>query len=156
MITTVLLTLIAFAVLIQPNVPRLFAAMLFVGLTLSHELFLSHLDGLAYYGSAALLDLGIIILTSGINPVPQMVINLHRICKVSIFLNVAGWYIWSAYLPPVAYDLAFMALYGWTLLILIKRDGADVGGFTMDSWNSCFHFNWRSSLSHYRRNKGQT
>jgi len=152
MITTVLLTIIALTVLIQPNAPRLFAALLFVGLTLIHEFFMSDLDGLAYYGSAALLDLGIIILTSGITPVPKMVIDLHRICMVSILINFIGWLIWLAYLPPAAYDSAFVILYLWAVYILINKDSADVGGFTMGGWESCFHFNTYSRISGIDRN----
>lgn len=144
MITTILLSAIGLAVLLQPNAPRFFAALMFASATLSHELFLSHLDGLMYYGSAALIDLAIIILTSGINPVPKMVIALHRICTVSIIANFAGWVMWSLYLPPLTYDLMFMVIYAYTLIILIRKDGVDVGGYGVDSWRSCFHFDQRA------------
>lgn len=126
---------------IQPNAPRFFAAVIFVSITLLHELFLSHYDGLLYYGSAALFDLAIIILTSGINPVPRMVLSLHRICIVSILVNLLGWVIWFFYLPPLTYDLAFVVLYAWALITLINRNGLDVGGYTLDSWATCFRFN---------------
>ena len=132
---------------IQPNAPRFFAAVAFVSITLLHELFLSDYDGLLYYGSAALFDLAIIILTSGINPVPKMVLSLHKICVASILVNLLGWVIWFFYFPPLIYDAAFVALYVWALITLINRSGLDVGGYTLDSWATCFRFNrysWRS------------
>lgn len=153
MIISVLLILIGVAVFIQPNAPRFFAASIFIGLTSSHELFLSHLNGLAYYGSAALLDLGIIVLTSGISPIPKMVITLHKICVLSIFVNFAGWIAWRMYLSPVPYEFAFVVIYAWTIVALMKRSGVgDVRGFGLDSWGSCFHYNLRPCFSQYSRN----
>lgn len=151
MITSILLIFIGAFALLQPNAPRLFAALIFAGLTLAHDFFSSNLDGLMYYGSAALIDLFIIILTSGISPVPKMVITLHKICMVSIVANFFGWVIWTLYYPPIAYDLAFMAIYAWTLITFITRGKIDVGGFTLDSWYSCLRFNNRSRL--VRNNK---
>lgn len=145
------ITLLIYAIIIvsfiQPNAPRLFAGVIFTSITLLHESLLSSYEGFRYYGSAALFDLAIIILTSGINPVPKMVIMLHRICIISIFANLAGWVLWFFYYPPFSYDAFFALIYAWTLITLIKRSGLDVGGYTMDSCVSCFRFNhhtWRN------------
>lgn len=153
-ITYLMYALIVVAVF-QPNAPRLFAAVLFVSIISLHELLLSDLDGLQYYGSAALFDLLIIVLTSGINPVPQMVLSLHRICFVSILANMAGWVIWFFYFPPLIYDLAFVAINVWTLIIFIRRDGENVGGYSMDSWASCFRFNRVTWLNYYHKHGGK-
>jgi len=155
-VITVLLWLIAIAVLFQPNAPRLFGAFVFVAVTLSHEFLISDVDGLAYYGSAALFDMGIIMLVSGINPVPRMVTDLQGICMASVFINGIGYFIWLAELPPIIYDTSFMVLYTWTLLILIERNGTDVGGYRLDSWYSCFRFNRPSFFGHIFGNGGQT
>jgi len=141
MITSVLLMMIAASCLIQPNAPRLFAAAVFAGLTLTHEFSLSHLEGLEYYGSAALVDLGIMIAMSGISPTPAMVINLQRICIASIVTNFLGWVMWLTYLPPIAYNYAYVFIYIVAFAVLIKRDKGDVGGFAMDSWGACFRVN---------------
>lgn len=137
---------------IQPNAPRLFAAVLFMAVITLHEFLLSDLDGLQYYGSAALFDLLIIILTSGINPVPKMVLSLHRICIASILVNLLGWVLWFFYFPPLVYDAAFACLYAWTLIIFIIRDGVNVGGYSLDSWAACFRFNrftWSNYFNQY-------
>lgn len=146
---------LAVVALIQPNAPRFFAAVVFVGAILLHARFLSHLDGLQYYGSAALFDLLIIVLTSGVNPVPQMVLSLHRLCIVSILANAAGWALWFFYFPPLAYDVAFVGIYAWALFILIERDGANVGGYTLGSWASCFRFNRSSWAVHLNKYGGE-
>lgn len=151
-ITYLLYSLVVVA-FIQPNAPRFFAALAFVSITFLHEVFLSGCDGLAYYGSAALFDLLIIAVTSGIRPVPKMVLSLHRICLVSMLANFAGWVIWFAYLPPFVYDATFVAIYVWALMILIRRNGQDVGGYTLASWGTCFRFNRYARYSYFNNNK---
>jgi len=144
---TLLLTIICAVALIQPNITRLFGAIIFAGLTLIHDIYLSSLDGLAYYGSAALTDLAIIVLTSGIFPIPLMVVRLHYICLFSIAANAIGWVMWTAYLPPTIYDAVFVCIYVWVIISMTKRDHSDVGGYSLDSWHTCFSFNritsWR-------------
>jgi len=155
MITTWLLCGLALVAVLQPNAPRFYAAVLFVGVTLLHELFLSHADGALYYGSAALFDLAIIILTTGISPIPRMVVDLHKICMYSIVANFFGWVLWCNYLSPLAYNTAFVVIYAWALITLIKRNGHDVGGYTRDSWRSCFRV-YRRAWGRYRnQHQGQ-
>jgi len=146
-IITGLLTIMCVVALIQPNMSRLFGAVIFAGLTLLHDLCLSDLDGLAYYGSAALTDSAIIILTSGIFPIPVMVVRLHYICLISILVNAAGWVMWMAYLPPTIYDIAFIVVYLCVIITMIRKDTSDVGGYSLDSWRTILSFNritsWR-------------
>lgn len=128
------------AVFVQQNAPRLYAAFVFVGVTLLHDVAFSHLDGIAYYGSAALLDLAIMILLSGVHPLRKTVIRLQVICLISIIANMLGWLIWFVYLPPTAYNFTFFCLYLWALVELLKKDRDNVGGFTVDSWRACIRF----------------
>lgn len=153
-VITYLIYALVVVAFIQPNAPRLFAAVSFVAIISLHEFLLSHLDGFQYYGSAALFDLLIIVLTSGINPVPKMVLSLHKVCITSILANLAGWLLWFLYYPPLAYDAAFVAIYAWALMTLIKRDGLHgmVGGYTMDSWATCFRFNRLTWARYFNKN----
>lgn len=155
MIISVLLAALALAALTQPTAPRLFAALIFVGVTLSHEFILSDLDGFAYYGSAALFDLCIIAATSGINPIPRMVITLHKICLISMGANLFGWILWFSYFPPDAYNALFSAIYLWALITLIIRGRVDVGGFTSDSWATCFRFADYTRRGYFLKYKGE-
>ena len=152
MVITVLISCIAIIALFQPNAPRLFAAVCFAVITLCHEVYFGDLDGLQYYGSAALLDLAIIVITSGINPVPKMVVTLHKICLVSIIANLMGWALWFFHLSPVAYEAVFVVIYAWTLITLLKRNGSDVGGYTLDSWRTCLRFNRYTRASCHFKN----
>ena len=140
-LTSFLLYAIAFSACFQPTAQRLYGALVFVSFTLLHEQLLSDLSGWAYYGSAALFDLVIITILSGIRPAVKMVYQLELISLLSILLNFIGWTTWYLYLPPIAYDVGFVLLYSWALYALIKRD-TDVGDYTLTSWRSCF-----SSLS---------
>lgn len=149
---TILICVGVIAALLQPNAPRLFAACIFTGIILLHELVLSSYTGLQYYGSAALFDLAIIAITSGINPMPKMVISLHKICMLFIFANLAGWVLWFFYYPPLVYDAAMVLIYAWALVTLINRDGLNVGGYTLSSWASCFRFNRSPWAAYLTRN----
>jgi len=154
MTLSILIYALIIAALFQPNAPRFFAAVVFISLTLSHELFLAHLDGFQYYGSAALFDLAIIIITSGVDPIPRMVISLQKICIVSILCNLGGWLIWDAGAPPTVYNAAFIGIFMWALITFIKKDRADVGGFTMDSWSACFRVYTRAWVAYCNNHKG--
>lgn len=140
MAITWLLYGLAGAALLQPNAPRFFAAGLFVAITLLHEAIFSDLTGLYYYFSAALFDSAILILISGIRPVPKMVLDLQQICMASILANFLGWALWFYRFEPTAYDTAYIFIYGWALLTILKKDSSDVGGYTVDSWRSCLRF----------------
>ncbi len=131
MITSALLIALLFCVIAQPTVVRGYVAILFVIVTMLHELVGVRLDGLAYYGSAALCDLAIIVLTSGLRPVPAMVSRIHLICLASIIVNAVGWAMWAAYLPPTVYDAAFVLIYLVAVVAMLKKDSSDVmGGHT--------------------------
>jgi uncharacterized membrane protein YjdF len=152
MVTTVLIVILVLVSLMQPNRARLYAALCFSGLTALHDIAFSSLNGVGYYGSAALLDLAIILITSGINPVPRVVILLHFICMASILINFLGWTLWFFYLPPTAYNIVFILLYVTAIGVLLGRDGSDVGDRELDSWQSCFRFSrdtWANYINQY-------
>ena len=134
----------------QPNAPRFFGAAIFGSLTISHSLLLSELDGLAYYGSAAIFDLLFMIITSSMSPVPDMIFSLYKVCLASMVVNAFGWVLWMTYQPHVLYNCAFLVIYGWAFVVLLRRGKVDVGDYTLDSWRTCFHFGyfaWRGYFS---------
>ena len=141
---TCLLVALVIAALTQPNAARLFAAVAFVGITIAHEFILSGTDGAMYYGTSAALDLSIIAITSKINPIPKMVLTLHKVCMVSIMANFAGWILWFLYLPPTLYDASFVVIYTITIVTLLGRSALDVGHFALHRWISCFLVNRRA------------
>jgi hypothetical protein len=84
------------------------------------------LDGLAYYVSGAIAASAIVILTSFFDKVPRLVISLHKICFSAIILNAIGWLVWVFYLPPIMYNMAFIALYLWAIFTLMTGSGGYV------------------------------
>ena len=152
---TVLLYAILAVSLFQPSAPRLLTALIFAFEVNSHDLFFSGLDGFLYYASAALTSLLVIILTSGINPTPRMVITIQKICLASIVANAIGWALWFNYISSIYYNMAFILIYGWAFFALIKRDHIyNVGGYTVSEWRSCFRFDHNPIYLYFYKNKG--
>ena len=153
MITILIYSLFVIACF-QPNKLRFAAAVIFAGVTVSHELLFSSLDGLAYYGSAALLDLLIIILISRLEPVTNTVLMLNKICLMSILANLTGWTMWFFYYPPTIYDVFYIFIYAWALFVLIKRDSCDVGSTVLDSGHINNIFDSNTRIFHHNKHKG--
>jgi len=145
-------SLLAYASLLtifnQRNATRFYAAAVYLFVAMVHELAFKDVDGPQYYGIAAMADLLIMILTSQINPMPRMVVNLHRLCLISIIANGIGWLMWFFYLPPDFYNGIFIVLYAWAIIILCERDHAGVDEFRADSWINHILGRDRSGLRH--------
>ena len=141
---------------LQPNAQRMFAAAVFVGAVWTHEMVLADLTGFAYYGSAAMFDLAVVVILSGISPIPAMVVRLQYVCAASIVLNLLGWTLWHFYFAPSAYNISFVVVYLIAITLMIKKDRGDVGGFDMDRWGSCVHFAWVTRLFSHHRHGGPT
>ena len=142
--------------LVQPTSQSLFAASVFISITISYDIFLSDLDGFAYYGSCAAFDLLIVILISGINPAPKIILRLQSICIFSAMLNLWGWIIWYFYLPPDDYDMAFILLYMYTVIVLVLPDKGDNGGITIRGWAACLRFADHPLFFYLFKHKDQT
>ena len=135
----------------QPTKPRLYVALTFTSVTLAHDIFLSSLDGFAYYGSAALGDLLIVVIISNIRPILKMTVELNKICMISIFTNLFGWSLWVFYFLPVAYNSMFVLIYAVALFTLIKRDTLNVGNHLLGGGRFGYSIN-RSTSVLYRNN----
>lgn len=127
-INAILIGLIVIAAIMQPTEERLYAALLFALLAAIHYVVMYEVDGIAYYGSAALLDIAVIYFTARLAIISKVIREIQNICLASIVLNAIGWAMWMLYLEPHAYDAMFIALYSWALIILTRRESADVSG----------------------------
>ena len=142
--------------LIQPSAQKVFAAITFAGITSLHDLGFSDYDGLLYFVSAGVCDLAIIILVSGIRPIPRVALVLIKISLVSIVANFFGWVAWVLYYPPLAYEVSFMLIYSFAVVTLLRKgsDEDDMGGFTMDCWRSCIRGYTSTWVSHFKKGQG--
>ena len=139
-----LIIIIAFLSLCQ-NKRRRPAALIFALFTSWHDMFMSGLNGISYYASAAGFDLAIIMLTANLIKMPKLTVDLHRICGISIALNFYGWIMWMLYLSPFSYNMAFAMLYIWTIIVLIKDEGVYNGNYRLDQWAHRFRWNYCQS-----------
>lgn len=134
---SILLCAVLVAAFFQPERPRAIAAAIYAGAIITHEILLSDVIGSLYYVSAGLFDMATVWLLSRIAHPCSTVLALQRVAIISIILNCFGWAIWFAYLPPTLYNYAYLGLYLWSLIILIKRPWSDVGIYT---------HNWSASI----------
>jgi len=141
---------------LQPSQSRLYTGAVFAGILLLHELFFSASTDLMYYGMASLFYVGIIMLTAVAAPVTKLVLDIHKICLASIFINALGWVLWFFYFPPAIYNIAYIGLHCWAIYALMQRNRRKEDGFRTDwgSINFRLYANaWNKYLPDY---KGQT
>lgn len=111
----------------QEDHRRTIAAAVFVLPVVAHDLFAEELDGWWYYGSAAALDLLVVYTLGKMRPVTQLAQGLQVISLAAICVNLVGWVGWRLYWPPIGYNLAFLGLYGWAIIVLLTKERTDVG-----------------------------
>jgi urea transporter len=144
MIVNYLILALGVAALTQPTAARRKVAVVFTVATLAHCIIGEYIDGGAYYLSAAILASAIINITLGFKETSPITQSIHRICLVSIVLNAAGWVIYRRYFPPEVYNLSFIFLYLWAIMVLMKRDRRYAGDNKLDSWAYYFRFSTRT------------
>lgn len=97
------------------------ATMLFVGLSIAHELLFGHYDNERYYLTAAIFDYAIILLI-------KRTTFIQLVAFSSIILNLLGFILWFFYYEPNLYNNSFGLLYSITIILTIKGDtNGDVG-----------------------------
>jgi len=125
--------LILITLYFQPSESRLYTGAVFLLMLVLHEVIFSASDGLVYYGTSALCYLGIMFFTAPAVNVTKLVLDIHKICLMSIVVNAFGWVAWLAYLPPNLYNFASIVLHicgVWALLQRTRKE--DHGGFELD------------------------
>ncbi len=117
-------TLCIFGVLCltQKMPARRFVACVIAGTEALHYGFFNELDGLMYYGSAALFDLLAIILIVNLAIPTVLAKQILYISIVSIVLNYIGWTLWLTYMPPTLYNWSFVVLNLFTIICLTRRE----------------------------------
>ena len=106
----------------QPTLNRSVVAGVFVFFIMSHEVLAYSLDGLIYYGSAALFDLFIITIITKVSTASRLCFQLQLICLASIFINALGWVMWFTYQPLDLYNWCFVALNFYAVYCMIARE----------------------------------
>ena len=113
--------------LFQKSQQRLLLASFYVLINTVHLLLFNGLYGSSYYLVSALFDLLVMTSVSSIH-IPQT-LSVQKLCIISIVANFAGWVMWFLYLDPAAYNVVFIAIYIYAIIILTSRDASDVGDY---------------------------
>ena len=108
--------------LIQKIPARRFVACVIAATEALHYGLFNDLDGLMYYGSAALFDLLAIILIVNLAIPTVLAKQLIYICFASIIFNYIGFALWITYMSPTLYNWSFVVLNLFTIICLIKRE----------------------------------
>lgn len=146
--------LMILTLIFQPSQSRIFTATAFVGTLIFHEIFFSASAGLVYHGWASLFYVGIIILTSFAAPVTRLVLDIHKICLASIFINALGWALWFFYFPPAIYNIAYIGLHCWAIYALMQRTRRKGNDFRADWGDINFRFNVGGRYKYFPHYKG--
>ena len=133
-----IITLCIFGVLcLTQKIPaRRFVACVIAATEALHYGFFNELDGLMYYGSAALFDLLAIILIVNLAIPTILAKQMLYISIVSIVLNYIGWTLWLTYMPPILYNWSFVVLNLFTIICLIRRESVYGGRASNNNGNS--------------------
>lgn len=138
---TWLVSAVLVGIMFQQNAQRLYASAVFCFIGYAHEYFMYDFDGIFYYGSASVFAVVAAMMLGLISHPCKMIVRLQFILLGFEIVNFIGWLMWYAYLSSLMYNALCAVLFALALITLILRDKQDVGGFSMDSWISCFRFN---------------
>ena len=132
-----LLGLMLIAAVFQPTAIRAYGALMAAVSLVCLDLAYAETDGILYYGSSAVCDLVVVLALSCTRRVSLMLLRIQCIMLCAIVVNLAGFVMWWAYLPPGLYNAAFVVLYSWLLFTLVRGGKAsDVGSTAPFRWRS--------------------
>lgn len=116
-------------------------ALIFVLLTLQHELIFAEAEGFYYFLSAAITDLFIMWAITRWEIAPRLVQNLLGISFCFILLNISSWIMWELRINyEVAYESLSAVLYLCAIISLLDRDMAENGDSEISWWGNSFQF----------------
>jgi len=110
MIDALFITLLVVAALTRSG-----PVMIFVTLSILHDIFFGEHDGFWYYGTAAFFDYLTIILINRTN-------FIQIVCLLSIMLNISGYIAWFLYYDASVYGYSFVILYSCAIVAAIFKD----------------------------------
>ena len=117
----VLLIIMALVAVIQPSNDRKILAGAFVGITILYGVFSIGLSGDGYYLLASSIDLMIIIAMTKLKE-SWLSVGLSQVCLFSMLANFIGWIFWYNSLYPVVYEILFILIYSYAILVMLRTE----------------------------------
>ena len=148
-VVLVLMYAVGLSVFVQKSTPRLIVATVFACGLLGHDWIFHRLsdDPYFYYLSAAACDLAIILIISRLNRPPRLANDVQLIAFISMVYNFIGWTLHMQGYSGVAYAMMYVFLYGWAVIVLLRRDPKNAGGTESAEatpWSYTFRINAHS------------
>lgn len=131
-VTTVMMTALLVAVLMQPTRERLYAAAVFAQVTFYHDALFGDLESWWYYVSAGAADVLVMILLLPVSDRDRLAYQLTMLSGMSMTLNALGIFTWYHEELMEPYRWAFVTLYAWAIITMLTRHGDDNNGHVED------------------------
>ena len=130
-----MMIMLGICIFMQKSIARAIIAFIFAFITLSHNFYFHSFSNSlnAYYISAGVLSLVVILLISLMKESPRLAGDIQDIALVSIMFNGLGWVLFRGGAEPTAYMTLYALLYGWTIFILMRGEPRDVGNIRIDT-----------------------
>lgn len=127
-VTTVMMTALLVAVMMQPTRERLYAAAVFAQVTFGHDVVFGELESWWYYVSAGAADVLVMILLLPVSDRDRLAYQLTMLSWISLCLNALGVFVWYHEELMEPYRWAFIALYARAIITMLARHGDDNNG----------------------------
>lgn len=98
---------------------------IFSATTLAQNMFLTGLQGAAYFDAEIRLDILIIIMIDIFCRDSKLARFLKTVSWISIVVNCAGWVTWPGEASRIIYNIIAVVLYSWTVVAIIKDNEFD-------------------------------
>lgn len=131
-VTTVMMTALLVAVMMQPTRERLYAAAVFAQVTFYHAALFGDLESWWYYVSAGAADVLVMILLLPVSDRDWLAYRLTMLSGMSMALNASGILVWYHEELMEPYRWVFVALYAWAIITMLTRHGDDNNGHVGD------------------------
>ena len=120
----VLMVAISFLVFTQESVARRRVAFYFAFSILAHAAYFNKIsDNVdAFYISAGVIDLIVILLISAMREYPRLSGDIQDISLVSIMFSGLGWLMFKADVTEQVFMSMYIALHSWAIIMLIRRE----------------------------------
>lgn len=122
------------ALLIRPHR----ASFTFVFAATIFNMVLGDTDGYWYFPLAAFCDFIVTGLLFHFR-IDRKVLDMMAVSVASLSLNLLGWVMWYLYEPPDVYVFLFSLLYAMTTVLILRKDGTNVGGAKFHIDYACNH-----------------
>lgn len=110
---------------------KIFCQLYFV---ISDILFVRPVGGY-YYLPMALMDFLTIFILSNLSFVNNLIVDLQRICLVSICANLIAWTCWQLYIDhAIVYNAFYIFMYVFAIYLIIRKDIKNDGDRRIDLW----------------------